>query len=84
MRLLKKTEEYRVDSEIEAKEAMEKFRSEAAEKGYSVGSCGYTYKEKKAKGEIVEEYYKVTLTKSFTDIKEPSVQTTITYDAEDI
>ena len=50
MRLLKKTEEYRVDSEIEAKEAMEKFRSEAAEQGYSVGSCGYTYKEKKAKG----------------------------------
>lgn len=55
MRLLKKTEEYRVDSEIEAKEAMEKFRSEAAEKGYSVGSCGYTYKEKKAKGEVIDE-----------------------------
>lgn len=42
MKKLKETLEIRVNSEIEAKEAMEKFRSEAAEKGYSVGSCGYT------------------------------------------
>ena len=40
MRLLKVTEEYRVDSEIEAKELMEQIRGEAAEKGYSVGACG--------------------------------------------
>ena len=54
MRLLKKTEEYRVDSEIEAKEAMEKFRSEAVEKGYTLTSCGYTKKEKTQKGEVID------------------------------
>lgn len=65
MRLLKKTEEYRVDSEIEAKEAMEKFRGEAAEKGYSVSSCGYTYKEKKAKGEIIDAAWVVKVVKIY-------------------
>lgn len=68
MRLLKVIEEYRVDSEIEAKEAMEKFRSEAAEKGYSVGACGYTYKEKKAKGEIVDEAWIVKVVKVYGGI----------------
>ena len=65
MRLLKETIEIRVNSEIEAKEAMEKFRSEAAEKGYSVGSCGYTYKEKKAKGEIIDEAWIVKVVKVY-------------------
>ena len=70
MRLLKKIEEYRVDSEIEAKEAMEKFRNEAAEKGYSVGSCGYTYKEKKAKGEIIDSAFLVKVVKVYGGIWE--------------
>ena len=47
MRTLKTTEEYRVDSEVEAKEAMEKFREDAKSKGYSIGKCGYTYKAKR-------------------------------------
>ena len=68
MRLLKKIEEYRVDSEIEAKEAMEKFRSEAAEKGYILGSCGYTYKEKKAKGEIIDEAFLIKCVKIYGTI----------------
>ena len=33
---LKTTEEYRTDSELEAKEAMEQFRAEANEKGYEI------------------------------------------------
>lgn len=70
MRLLKKTEEYRVDSEIEAKEAMEKFRSEAAEKGYSVGSCGYTYKEKKAKGEVIDYGFHIKVVKTYSSFWE--------------
>ena len=65
MRLLKETCEYRVDSENEAKETMEKFRNEAKEKGYSVGSCGYTYKEKKAKGEIIDEAWVVRCVKVY-------------------
>ena len=65
MRLLKKTEEYRVDSEIEAKEAMEKVRSEATANDYSAGACGYTYKEKKSKGEIIDEGYLVKCVKIY-------------------
>lgn len=65
MILLKVTEEYRVDTETQAKEAMERFRVEAAEKGYSVGSCGYTYKEKKSKGEVIDSGYLVKVVKNF-------------------
>lgn len=65
MKKLKETLEIRVNSEIEAKEAMEKFRSEAAEKGYTLGSCGYTYKEKKAKGEIIDSAFLVKCVKIY-------------------
>ena len=65
MNLLKVTEEYRVDSETQAKEAMEKFRREAAEHGYSIGSCGYTYKEKKSKGEVIDDGYLVKVVKIY-------------------
>ena len=41
------------------------------------------YKEKKQKGEVVNTYYKVTLTKAFTDEKEPEFRTEISY-ANDI
>ena len=41
------------------------------------------YKEKKQKGEIIDTYYKVTLTKAFTDEKEPEFRTEISY-ANDI
>ena len=55
MRLLKQTEEYRADTEVEAKEIMERFRQDAHQKGYVLGASGYTYKTKKAKGEIIDE-----------------------------
>lgn len=54
MRILKITEEYRVENEEEAKIAMEKFRQESREKGYSIGKMGYVHKDKKAKGEIID------------------------------
>ena len=41
------------------------------------------YKEKKQKGEVIDTYYKVTLTKAFTDEKEPEFRTEISY-ANDI
>lgn len=68
MRTLKATEEYRAESELEAKDAMERFREEAREKGYSIGKCGYTYKNKKSKGEIIDEAWIVSVTKIFGDI----------------
>lgn len=63
MRILKQTEEYRADTEEEAKVIMEKFRAEAPEKGYTLGASGYTYKTKKAKGEIIDEAWVVKIVK---------------------
>ena len=55
MTVLKIEEQYRVENEIEAKEAMEKFRNDAQERGYIIGKMGYTHKTKKAKGEVIDE-----------------------------
>ena len=63
MRILKQTEEFRADTEDEAKLVMEKFREEAKEKGYTLGASGYTYKTKKAKGEIIDEAWVVKIVK---------------------
>lgn len=68
MRLLKVTEEYRADSEVEAKEAMETFRANAAKEGYQVIKSGYTYKQKKSKGDIVDEAWIVSVTKEYGGI----------------
>ena len=70
MRLLKQTIETRTDSENEAKELIEIYRKEAGEKGYTIGSAGYTYKTKKSKGEIIDEAYVVKVVQSFSGIWE--------------
>jgi hypothetical protein len=67
MTLLKRTEEYRVSTEEEAKAAIESFTQDAKEKGYTVSSASYTYKEKKAKGEVIDYGYLVKVTKVFND-----------------
>ncbi len=61
--LLKQTDEIRANSEEEAKAIMEHFRADAKEKGYTLGASGYTYKTKKAKGEIIDEAWVVKVVK---------------------
>lgn len=63
MRLIKLTEEYVVDTEDQAVKAIQDFRDEANDKGYTLGASGYTYKTKKAKGEIIGEQYLIKITK---------------------
>lgn len=63
MRLLKQTEEYLTESEQEAISLIETYRQDAQEKGYVLGANGYTYKTKKAKGEIIAEVWVVKVTK---------------------
>lgn len=63
MKLLKQTEEYRTDSEEEAIHVIESYKKDAEEKGYILGASGYTYKTKKAKGEIIDEAWVVKITK---------------------
>lgn len=68
MILLKTTEEYRTESEYEAKELMEQMREQAASKGYVLNQCGYTHKEKKSKGEVIDEAYVVKAVKVFNGV----------------
>ena len=63
MKILKQTEEYRTDSEEEAIKVIEGYRQDAIDKGYVLGASGYTYKTKKAKGEIIDEAWVVKVTK---------------------
>lgn len=65
MRLLKVTAEYRVESEEEAKQMNEDFKKEAKEQGYVLNSFAYTLKEKKSKGEIIDEGYLVKVVKVY-------------------
>lgn len=68
MIVLKVTEEYRVDTEQEVKDATERFRVEAREKGYILNSVSYTKKEKKSKGEVIDECYLMKVQKVYGGI----------------
>ena len=46
---------------------------------YTLVKYSSTYKERKAQGEVVDYWYRLTLTKAFTDEKEPDRDVQITY-----
>lgn len=71
MKILKDTLEFRVNSEAEAKQYLDTYRADAGEKGYTVKSAGYTYRTKKAKGEIVDEAWICKIVMQFGEIWEP-------------
>lgn len=63
MRLIEQTEKIVVDTEEEAIHLIQQAKEEATSKGYVLGASGYTYKTKKAKGEIVGEAWVVSIKK---------------------
>lgn len=65
MRILKVVEEYRVENENEAREKMDLFRTEASQEGYVIGAMGYTHKDKKAKGDIIDSCEILKITKIY-------------------
>lgn len=75
--LIQTTEVYRADSETEAQEIIGAAKA-AAE--YTLTKYSSEKKEVKAKGEVIDEFYKVTLAKTFTDIKEPDAQVEVIYE----
>jgi hypothetical protein len=75
--LIQTTEVYRADSETEAQEIIGAAKA-AAE--YTLTKYSSEKKEVKAKGEVIDEFYKITLAKTFTDIKEPDVQVDVIYE----
>ena len=74
--LIKTTEEHRADSEIEATELINAAKADGR---YILSKYTSVKKERKQKGEIVDEYYMVTLVKVFDDAKEPCGEATIEY-----
>lgn len=65
MRILKVTAEYRAESEEEAKQMNEDFKKEARDQGYILTSFAYTKKEKKSKGEVIDDGYLVKVVKTY-------------------
>ena len=75
--LISTVETYRVnnESDVEALIAEAKNASE-----YELAKYTREYKEKKSKGEVIDTWYKVTLTKKFTDEKEPDRNVEVSYE----
>jgi hypothetical protein len=66
--LISKTEVYRADTENEAAALIASAKNSS---DYTLTKYSRDYKEKKQKGEIVDSWYKVALTKVYDDEKEP-------------
>ena len=66
--LINVTEVYRVDSEQEVEQLI---ASAKADDNFNLVKYNREYKQKKAKGEVVDDWYKVTLVKNFGDEKDP-------------
>ncbi len=65
MKLVKKTVEYRVESEESAVDLINTFKEKQNTEGYEVIKSGYTMKTKKAKGVVVDCWFIVSITMNF-------------------
>ena len=79
--LISTSEIYRIDSENEAKKAIEEAKKD---KNFILTKYVNEYKERKQKGEVIDSYYKLTLTKVFNDIKEPASLVNINYEVDSL
>lgn len=68
VRLIKTTEQYRCDTESEAKKFIEEQRQSGQ---YEMGKYSSEIRQAKMKGEVVDEWYRVVMTKKFDDEKDP-------------
>lgn len=74
--LVSTTEVYRVDDEVSATSLIEKAKHDSM---YELAKYSSVKKEKKQKGEIIDEWYQVSLTKKFNDEKDPISVVNIKY-----
>lgn len=74
------TEVYRVNSEAEAAEIIEEAKQDNR---FTLLKSSTEYKPVKAKGELIDEYWKLTLVKFFTSLKEPDTTVAVSYTVED-
>ena len=75
--LVSATEVYRVDNEESAAALIDEAKAETK---YILANYSSVKKEKKAKGEIVDEWYQVTLVKKFNDEKDPISNIDVNYE----
>jgi hypothetical protein len=75
--LIKTTEIYRCDSEAEAKNLIEEAKQNSL---YTVTKSSSEIRTLKQKGEVVDEWRRVTITKAFAEEKEPYGQVYVSYD----
>lgn len=71
------TEVYRVDSEEKVIEMIEEAKQDNR---FILTKHASQYKERKAKGEVIDSYYKISLTKTFNEEKEPDRVVSIEYE----
>lgn len=62
--MLERTTKYRIDSEDRVKSFIEEQKQKASAEGYTVKKYSSTFKEKKSKGEVIDEGYEVSITTS--------------------
>lgn len=77
--LVSTTEVYRVLSETAAQKLIDDAKADTS---YQLVKYNCEYKERKAKGEVIDDWYKVTLFKKFNDEKEPEVLVNVIYEVE--
>lgn len=77
--LLSTTETYRVDSEAESTQLINEAKKSNQ---YTLSKYTSTLKEQKQKGEVVDSWYKVSLTKVFNSEKEPIDDISVSYGKE--
>lgn len=76
--LIDVVETHRADSEEEAALLIEEAKNSSK---YTLLKYTSVYKERKSKGEVIDAYYKVTLTKRFDDEKDPTNNIEVQYKA---
>jgi len=75
--LIQTTEVYRVDTEPEVENLIAEAKEDST---FDVIKYNCEHKERKLKGEVIDDYYKVSIVKGFTSEKEPETQVIISYE----
>lgn len=74
--LISTTEVYRADDEATANKIIEEAKHDS---NYELAKYSSIKKERKQKGEIIDEWFQISLTKKFNDEKEPESDINIYY-----
>lgn len=75
--LINTTEVFRVGTIEEVEALQEEVKTDGR---YDLASFSYKYKCQKQKGEIIDEWYQVSIKKTFNDEKDPCTNVSVTYE----